>query len=84
VSLDEIKATFDFYFPGSTGKDRQSKIAVSEKVFGVKSGEAIAALDLATLEWAIQANEKDNLHPLEKACVLFKESLESPKEKPAS
>lgn len=48
--LGEIVAAMNKYHPGAVGADRTAKITLSEKHFGVKSGDALQQLPLETLE----------------------------------
>lgn len=66
--LDEIKETMTKYFPGATGVEKQAKIEIAERIFGVKSWEGIMQKDLDVLECAVKT-ENGTLSPIEQACV---------------
>lgn len=66
--LDEVKETMTKYFPGATGAEKQAKIEIAERIFGVKSWEGISQKDLEVLEAAVKT-ENGTLSLLEQACV---------------
>ena len=67
VALGEIKATFDKILPGTAVKIKTARIEVSEKVFGVKSWEAVENMKLEELE-AVLRRDDSNTNLLEDAC----------------
>lgn len=81
LALDEIRETFTKYFPGATGKEKQAKIEIAERVFGVKSWEGICQKDLDALETSIKMiDETPSL--LEQACIEKREAFDTKAEKP--
>ena len=76
LALDEIKETFTKHFPGATGKEKQAKIEIAERVFGVKSWEGICQKDLDVLETAIKV-ENGAPSPLEQACIEKREVVDA-------
>lgn len=50
IALEEIKAEVDKFFPGSTAKEKQAKIRLSERVFGTASGKALEGMSYMLLE----------------------------------
>ncbi len=81
-ALDEIKETFTKHLPGMSATDKQAKIEISEKVFGVKSWEGISQQQLNVLEDAIKA-ENGAPSALEIACIEKVEAIRSRDEKAA-
>lgn len=50
IALEEIKAEVEKFFPGTTAKEKQAKIRISEKVFGTASGKALEGFSYMILE----------------------------------
>jgi len=75
-ALDEVKETLTKYFPSLSAEEKQAKIEISERVFGVKSWEGICQKDLEILEGAIKA-ENGMPSLIERACIEKSEVLET-------
>ena len=50
IALEEIKAEVDKFLPGTSAKEKQAKIRLSEKVFGTASGKALEGMSYMVLE----------------------------------
>jgi len=50
IALEEIKAEVEKFFPGTSAKEKQAKIRLSEKVFGTASGKALEGMSYMVLE----------------------------------
>lgn len=50
IAMEEIKAEVEKFIPGSTAKEKQAKIRISEKVFGTASGKALEGFSYMILE----------------------------------
>lgn len=74
-ALDEVKETLTKYFPGMTSKEKQAKIEVSERIFGVKSWEGICQKEVEILEAAIKP-ENGTPSLLERACIEKSEAMQ--------
>jgi hypothetical protein len=61
LCAEEIKATLDLLWGGSSAVEKRMRLLVTERIFGIKSKEAVAALSLDKLERGLkilQAFEK--------------------------
>ena len=61
LCAEEIKATLDLLWGGSSAVEKRMRLLVTERIFGIKSREAVAALSLDKLERGLkilQAFEK--------------------------
>ena len=76
-ALAEAKETFAKYFPGLTGKDKQTKIEISEALYHVKSWEGVSQLPLEVLEPSIKVEQEGTPSLLERRCIEKAEALAS-------
>ncbi len=76
IVLGEIEATFTRWLPSTSPKDRQAAVIVAEKVFGVKSWEAVKQMELEVLE-AVIAPQPDGPSVLERACIQEREKIDA-------
>src|SRR5262245_38066763 len=50
LCAEEIKATLDLLWGGSSAVEKRMRLLVTERIFGIKSRESVAALSLDKLE----------------------------------
>jgi len=76
LCAEEIKATLDLLWGGSSAFEKRLRLLVTERMFGIKSREAVAALSLDKLERGLKVLQAFEKRVRANKAILDKGELE--------